>query len=134
LSWQPFLNALLNSASAACAITGWVFIRKGRRNAHKRAMLSATAISALFLINYVVYHATHGHTSYSGSGIVRSLYFIILITHTLLAIAIVPLVGLALYYGWTSRLDSHRRVARFTLPVWLYVSVTGVVIYVLLYG
>jgi uncharacterized membrane protein YozB (DUF420 family) len=129
----PGLNALLNTTSAALLLTGYVLIRQGRREAHRRAMLAALACSALFLTSYLVYHFHVGSVRFQGQGVVRKVYFTILLTHTILAVAIVPLVVMTLVPALNSRFDRHRRLARITLPLWTYVSVTGVVIYWMLY-
>jgi uncharacterized membrane protein YozB (DUF420 family) len=129
----PALNACLNASSALLLATGYVLIRRGRRDAHKRVMLAALACSALFLTSYLVYHAQVGSVRFRGQGPIRTVYFTILLTHTVLAVAIVPLVGMTLVPALRGRFDKHRRLARITLPLWAYVSVTGVVIYWMLY-
>ncbi len=135
----PFINAILNGASAVLIATGIVLIRRRRRVAHKRAMLAAVVTSSLFLISYVTYHVfLHYQTGsasmrFQGQGYSRPIYFSILISHTILAAAVVPLVLVTLTRALRGRFDTHRKSARWTYPVWLYVSVTGVVIYVMLY-
>ena len=129
----PALNATLNALSAALLTSGYVCIRRGKPTAHKCCMLSAFGTSVLFLISYLTYHYSHGATTFGATGAVRILYFTILLTHTPLAVAIVPMVLMTLYRALKGQLDRHRRLARWTLPLWLYVSVTGVVIYVMLY-
>ena len=129
----PALNACLNGVAAALLLAGFVAIRTGRRGLHIRCMLGATGVSALFLISYLTYHATHGSTRFQGQGPVRTLYFAILLTHTVLAAVNVPLVLVTLYRAGRGRWEAHRRLARVTWPVWMYVSVTGVAIYLLLY-
>jgi putative membrane protein len=129
----PALNAILNASSAVLLATGYVLIRRGRRDAHKRVMLAALVSSTLFLTSYLVYHAHVGSVRFRGQGAVRTLYFTILLTHTVLAVAIVPLVATTLVPALRGRFDRHRRLARITLPLWGYVSVTGVVIYWMLY-
>lgn len=129
----PALNAFLNASSALLLATGYVLIRRGRRDAHKRVMLAALASSALFLTSYLVYHAQVGSVRFRGQGVLRTVYFTILLTHTVLAVAIVPLVATTLVPALRGRFDRHRRLARITLPLWAYVSVTGVVIYWMLY-
>jgi uncharacterized membrane protein YozB (DUF420 family) len=133
LSALPAVNAILNATSAALLTTGYVLIRQGRRDAHRRVMLSALASSALFLTSYLVYHAHVGSVRFQGTGTVRTVYFTILLTHTVLAVTIVPLVAVTVVPALRGRFDRHRRLARITLPVWAYVSVTGVVIYLMLY-
>ena len=129
----PTLNAALNATSAILLFAGYVLIRRGRQEAHRRAMLAAVTCSALFLVSYLAYHAQVGSVRFQGQGWIRTVYFTILLTHTVLAAAIVPLVLVTLVRGLQRRFDKHRRIARVTFPLWAYVSVTGVVIYVMLY-
>jgi uncharacterized membrane protein YozB (DUF420 family) len=129
----PALNASLNALSAALLLTGWLLIRAGRRDAHRRVMIAALCSSSLFLASYLVYHAQVGSVRFQGRGLIRTLYFAILITHTILAVAIVPLVAVTTVRALRGRFDRHRRIARVTLPLWAYVSVTGVVVYWMLY-
>jgi uncharacterized membrane protein YozB (DUF420 family) len=129
----PALNAGLNAASALLLAVGWVLIRTGRREAHKRAMLSALACSSLFLTSYLVYHAQVGSVRFRGQGPVRIVYFAVLISHTILAVTVVPLALVTLVRALQGRFDRHRRIARVTLPIWGYVSVTGVIVYWMLY-
>ena len=133
LSFLPTLNALLNSTSAVLLVTGYFFIRRKRVAAHKACMVSAFVVSALFLASYVYYHVHHGSTPFPGRGWVRGVYFAILVPHVILAAAILPLALVTLYRAWKKDFDRHRRLARWTLPVWLFVSVSGVVIYWMLY-
>jgi len=129
----PALNAVLNTTSALLLLAGYRLVRSGRREAHRRVMLAALATSALFLISYLVYHAQVGSVRFTGQGPVRTVYFVILISHTVLAAAIVPLVLVTLARALRGRFDAHRRLARYTLPLWLYVSVTGVAVCLMLY-
>lgn len=129
----PALNAVLNGTAATFLAAGYVLIRRGRIESHKRCMLAALATSALFLISYVVYHANAGSRPFPGQGGVRFLYFGILITHVVLAAAILPLALVTAARGLAARYDRHVRIARWTLPIWLYVSITGVAIYLMLY-
>jgi uncharacterized membrane protein YozB (DUF420 family) len=129
----PALNAALNATSAVLLTTGYVFIRRGRWESHRRCMLAAFATSTLFLISYLVYHANAGSRPFQGHGPIRAVYFTILITHVVLAAAIVPLALLTLSRALRARFDRHAAIARWTLPLWLYVSVTGVIVYVMLY-
>ena len=129
----PALNAVLNATSAVLLFVGWRLIRRGRIQAHRRVMLAAVGSSTLFLASYLTYHAQVGSVRFQGQGAVRAVYFTILITHTILAAAIVPLVLVTLARALRARFDLHRRLARVTLPLWSYVSVTGVVIYWMLY-
>ncbi|OFW15251.1 MAG: hypothetical protein A3F70_12865 [Acidobacteria bacterium RIFCSPLOWO2_12_FULL_67_14] len=129
----PALNAVLNGTAAAFLSAGYVFIRRRQIALHRRCMLAALATSAVFLISYVVYHANAGSRPFSGEGPIRALYFAILISHVILAALIPPLALVTARRGLTAQYDRHVRIARWTLPVWLYVSVTGVVIYLMLY-
>ena len=129
----PLVNASLNATSAILLTAGYVLIRRGDVRRHKAAMISACVVSTLFLISYVVYHAHAGSKPFLHHGPVRAVYFTILITHVMLAAAIVPLALVTLLRGLRARFDAHVRVARWTLPIWLYVSVTGVVVYLMLY-
>ena len=131
--YLPHVNAILNSTSALLLIAGYIFIRNGRINAHRACQLTAFTTSALFLISYLTYHYYHGATRFPGQGIVRPLYFTILLTHTILAVVIVPMILLTLYRAARMDFIRHRRIARWTLPLWLYVSVTGVIVYLMLY-
>lgn len=129
----PHLNALLNSTSFVLLVVGFVLIRSGRIKAHRNCMLAALTTSVLFLSSYLTYHYFHGSTRFTGQGLVRPIYLGILLTHTVLAIVIVPLVLTTLYRAARADFGRHRRIARVTLPLWLYVSVTGVVVYLMLY-
>jgi uncharacterized membrane protein YozB (DUF420 family) len=129
----PALNALLNGASALALLVGFWLIRRGRWRAHRAAMLTALALSAAFLTSYLVYHAQVGSVRFTGQGWVRPLYFSILITHTVLAAAVPVLASITLVRALRRRFPRHAAIARWTLPIWLYVSVTGVVIYLMLY-
>lgn len=129
----PTLNATLNGASAILLVTGRVLIARGRRHAHRAVMISAFVTSTLFLISYLYYHAHAGSVHFQAQGWPRAVYFSILISHTILAAAIVPLVLITLRRGLRADFVRHRALARWTFPLWLYVSVTGVVIYLMLY-
>ena len=129
----PHLNALLNSVSAILLLTGYCFIRQRNIAAHRRCMLAALGSSALFLISYLVYHFSVGSVGFEGQGWTRLVYFAVLVSHTVLATAIVPLVLVTVVRALRERFDRHRAIARWTLPLWIYVSVTGVVVYWMLY-
>ncbi len=131
--FAPTLNAILNAASAVFLVCGYVMITRRQITAHKACMLSAFACSTAFLVSYILYHLQAGALHFSGQGWIRPAYFTLLGTHTVLAVAIVPLVLITLSRALTQKFDRHRRIARWTLPIWLYVSVTGVMIYFLLY-
>ena len=133
ISTLPALNALLNGASALLLAAGYFFIRRGKVAAHKLCMLSAFGLSALFLVSYLTYHYHSGSTTFTGQGWSRPVYFSILISHIVLAATIVPLALITLYRALKKRFVVHRRLARRTLPLWLYVSITGVLIYLMLY-
>ena len=133
IPYLPIVDATLNAASAVLLTLGFFFIRQRNIRAHKACMLSAFATSTIFLACYLTYHYYHGVTHFLGQGAVRSFYFVLLGSHTVLAAVIVPLVLTTLYRAWRQRFLQHKRIARWTLPLWLYVSVTGVVVYVMLY-
>jgi uncharacterized membrane protein YozB (DUF420 family) len=133
VSQLPTLNAALNSLSAVFLITGYLLIRSKRISAHRICMLSAFACSTLFLISYLVYHYQVGSVPFKGQGSIRTVYFVILITHTILAVTIVPLAIITLRRALKGRFEAHQRIARWTFPLWLYVSITGVIVYVMLY-
>lgn len=134
LSFVPALNACLNAASAVLLVAGVRAIKRGNRSLHMRLVISALTCSALFLVGYVTYHAVHGDTRYAGVGLIRSVYLTILLSHVLLSVTVLPLALTCLYLAFQERFDSHRRIARITFPIWLYVSVTGVIIYFMLRG
>ena len=133
ISYLPHINAFLNGTCALLLFAGYSFIRRGRVAAHRACQLSAVVVSILFLASYLTYHYHHGATRFAGQGLARPLYFTILISHTTLAIVIVPLVGITLYRALRADFVRHRRIARITLPLWMYVSVTGVIVYLMLY-
>src|SRR5271157_4035532 len=127
------LNATLNATSALLLAAGYAAIRSGKRALHKKLMLSAFAVSCVFLVSYLVYHYRVGHVAFHGQGWIRPVYFALLISHTILAIVIVPLILITLRRAFLERFDKHRQIARWTLPLWFYVSVTGVIVYLMLY-
>jgi uncharacterized membrane protein YozB (DUF420 family) len=133
VSELPAVNAALNSLSAIFLVGGYRFIRSRNIQAHKACMLSAFASSILFLACYLVYHYQVGSVPFKGQGSIRLVYFTILLTHTILATTVVPLALVTLFRAFRERFDSHRRIARWTFPIWLYVSVTGVIVYWMLY-
>ena len=133
LSDFPTIDAILNATSAILLTLGYIFIRRKNVGAHKLCMISAVVASTLFLVFYLTYHYYHGTTRFTGQGAVRPIYFAILGSHTMLAAAIVPMVVATLYRALRQHFELHRRIARWTLPLWLYVSVTGVVVYWMLY-
>ena len=133
ISDLPALNATLNGIAGVFLLAGFYFIRRRQIERHRRAMLGAFAMSTLFLISYVIYHANVGSRPFTGQGPIRVVYFTILITHIVLAAAIVPMALVTLRRGWIRDDARHRRIARVTWPIWIYVSVTGVIIYLMLY-
>jgi uncharacterized membrane protein YozB (DUF420 family) len=133
LALFPSINAFLNGTSAILLFIGHRYIKRGNMRAHKRLMITALITSSLFLICYLYYHAHVGSVRFQGQGWSRPLYFTILISHTILAAAIVPLVIVTLTRALRERFDRHRAIARWTYPIWMYVSITGVVIYLMLY-
>ena len=129
----PLVNAVLNTSATLCLLAGWRAIRRRDERRHRAFMIAALACSALFLVSYLVYHAFAGSRPYGGTGVLRAVYFLVLITHVVLAAAIVPLVLVTVTRAWRGQFARHRAIARWTLPLWLYVSVTGVVVYLMLY-
>ena len=132
-SLLPHVNAFLNATSAVLLVAGYVCIRKKLINFHRWCMVVAVAASSLFLVSYLVYHSRVGSVRFQGQGWLRPVYFTILISHTLLAVTLVPLVIITLRRALEEKFDRHRRIAHWTLPLWFYVSVTGVVVYLMLY-
>jgi uncharacterized membrane protein YozB (DUF420 family) len=135
VTWRdlPALNAVLNTASAVLLLAGWRLIRHGRRRAHRVAMLAALTTSTLFLVSYLAYHSKVGSVRFTGEGTIRAVYLSILLSHTILAAVIVPLVLVTVARALRGRYEAHRSLARYTLPLWLWVSVSGVVVYWMLY-
>ncbi len=133
VSALPAVNAVLNGLSGLLLIAGYFAIRRRRVGLHRGLMLSALGTSILFLTSYLYYHSQAGSTRFTGQGWIRPVYFTILTSHTILAMVIVPLVIATLYFALGERFPKHRRIARVTLPLWLYVSVTGILVYLLLY-
>jgi len=131
--YLPALNASLNATSAVLLVTGFAFIRRRNVAAHRACMLAAFATSSLFLVSYLVYHASAGSVRFGGTGWIRPVYFTLLISHILLSAVVLPLALTTIWRAWTDDLVRHRRIARWTLPIWLYVSVTGVLVYLMLY-
>ena len=127
------LDAVLNATAAVCLTVGYYFMRKKQIQRHRAAMLTAFIVSVGFLITYVIHHIQVGSVPFRHAGFLHTLYIAILVPHILLAAAVVPLAVLTLYRGWTEKIALHRRIAKFTLPIWLYVSVSGVVVYLMLY-
>ncbi|GAB4513160.1 MAG: DUF420 domain-containing protein [Anaerolineae bacterium] len=129
----PTVNATLNAISATLLVLGFIFIKRRQWRVHRAFMLAAFATSTLFLISYLIYHYNAGSVPFQGQGSIRIVYFALLISHVILAALVVPLALLTLYWPFKKRFSVHRRIARWTLPIWLYVSVTGVLVYLMLY-
>ncbi len=127
------VNAVLNGSTACFLLTGYAFIRKRNIKAHRTCMVTAFALSSLFLVTYLLHHAQVGSVPFQHEGWIRGVYFAVLVPHVALAVVIVPLALLTIYRGWTERIAEHRKIARWTLPLWLYVSVSGVAVYLMLY-
>jgi putative membrane protein len=132
LRFMPAVNACLNGSAACLLFAGWVAIKRKRADVHKYLMVSAFAASALFLVGYLAYHAVHGDTKFGGQGAVRAAYLLLLASHVLLSMGVVPMALAAFYFAWKRRFETHRKVTRVLFPIWLYVSVTGVVIFLML--
>ena len=133
IAYLPHLNACLNGTSAVLLLAGYLFIRSGRVAAHRACQISALIVSILFLSSYLTYHYFHGTTRFQGTGIARPIYFTILTSHTILAIVIVPLIAITFVRAFRLDFVRHRKIARITLPMWFYVSITGVIVYLMLY-
>ncbi|WP_439879934.1 DUF420 domain-containing protein [Pontibacter sp. MBLB2868] len=132
VSYLPALHAILNSLTAIALLVGYYNIRKGNIKGHRASMLTAFGLSSIFLVSYVTYHFLGDRTVFGGDGALKYIYYFILLTHIVLAIAIVPLVLLSVYFGITNQLVRHRRISKWTFPIWLYVAVTGVLVYLLI--
>lgn len=131
--WMPTLNAFLNAVTAGFLVAGRAQIKRGRRDRHKRLMLMALTTSVLFLISYLFYHYQVGTVKYQHYGWTRPVYFIILISHTILAGGMVPFIVAAVYFAFKGRFESHKRITVWLWPVWIYVSLTGIAVYLMLY-
>lgn len=131
--WWPATNAALNFTSAVCLLNGYINIKRGRKEAHQRWMLAAFSCSVIFLLSYLAYHYQVGSVKFSGQGLMRTVYLGILLSHTVLAVVAAPLAVATLSRALWGRFDLHRKIARVTFPVWIYVSITGVVVYLMLY-
>lgn len=132
LTFLPALNAVFNTCSAIALLTGLYFIRRKEIALHRASMITAFAFSSLFLVSYITNHALHGDTRFPGHGAVRTIYLAILITHVLLSVVVLPMILTTFYFSLSGRIPQHKKIARFTFPIWLYVSVTGVVVYAML--
>ncbi|PRY04943.1 putative membrane protein [Pontibacter ummariensis] len=132
VSYLPGFHAILNSLTAIALLIGYYNIKKQNVKGHRGAMLAAFGLSAIFLVSYVTYHFLGERTVYGGDGALKYIYYFILLTHIVLAVVIVPLVLLSVYYGISNQLDRHKRISKWTFPVWLYVAVTGVLVYLMI--
>jgi putative membrane protein len=132
LPFLPALNALLNALSAVALVTGFRYIRAGRIGPHRAAMFTAFVFSSVFLVSYIVNHALHGDMRFHGQGAIRPAYFTLLISHIALSMIALPMILITFFLSLSGRFPAHRRLARFTFPIWLYVSVTGVIVYSML--
>ena len=129
MTYLPAANSCFNALCACCLVGGFVNIKRGNRDVHKRFMLAAFVFSVFFLGSYIVYHHFHGDTPFPGQGPIRLVYFLILISHIVLSIVVLPMVFTTLYYAARGQFESHKKIARYTFPIWLYVSVTGVLVF-----
>lgn len=129
LSFLPAVNASLNATAATLIVAGWIAIKRGARRVHPYLMVGAFAASALFFVSYSIYHSVHGDTKFLGAGAVRALYFALLISHVLLSAAIVPMALASFFFAWKKRFSTHRALGKWLVPIWLYVSITGVAIF-----
>lgn len=134
LRFLPAVNAGLNATAAALLVGGWISVRRRQLRAHRYFMIGAFAASALFLVSYLTYHFVHGDTRYAGHGPMKALYLLVLASHVLLSMPVVPMALVAFYFAFRKQFDRHRRVTRWLAPIWLYVSVTGVLVFVMLRG
>lgn len=132
LAFMPAVNAAMNAAAASCLVAGWLAIRRGKRDLHRALMLSALGASAIFLVGYLAYHWVHGDTRYPADAPLRGLYLAVLASHVLLSIAVFPMILATFWFALRGRLVTHKKLARWTLPIWLYVSLTGVAVFLML--
>ena len=133
VTYLPAVNAFLNGSSAVCLIAGFLQIKKNNQLIHRRFMIAALAFSALFLVSYLVYHHFQGDTPFTGTGWIRPVYFFVLISHIVLSVFVLPMVLITVFFAFRNQFGRHRRIARFTFPIWLYVSVTGVIVFLMLH-
>jgi len=129
VSFLPHLNAVINTATALALLSGYIFIRNGKKQYHITAMITAFVLSSIFLVSYVIYHYQAPPTKFMGEGFIKGVYFFILLTHIILAAVVVPFVLLSIYFGISKQYEKHRRIVKWTFPIWLYVAITGVVVY-----
>lgn len=132
VTFLPHLNAMMNTATAVCLIVGFIMIKKKNIAYHRLMMMTAFVLSSIFLISYVIYHSQAESTSFGGEGVIRYVYFFILISHILLSMTVVPLALLAIYFGISKQISRHKKIVKWTFPVWTYVAVTGVLVYIMI--
>lgn len=128
----PFYNAIINILTAIFLISGYYFVKNGKVTSHKVCMISAFILGSLFLIFYIIYHSNAPSTKFGGEGIIRYVYFFFLLSHILLAVIVTPLVLSAIYFAVSQKIDKHKKIVKFTFPVWLYVSITGIIVYLMI--
>lgn len=132
VSFLPHLNAMLNTATSISLILGYIFIKQKKQRYHVTAMLTAFALSSIFLISYVIYHYMGAHTKFPGDGLMKVIYLSVLFSHIVLATIVVPFVLLAIYFGATKQYEKHKKIVKYTFPIWLYVAITGVLVYLMI--
>jgi len=132
VGWLPALNATLNATSAVLLVVAYVAIRRRAVATHARVMLASLATSSLFLVSYIVYHSVHGDSKFAGAGLVRPIYFFILVSHVGLSAVVLPLIFTSFFFSLSGRFPQHKKLSRYTFPIWLYVSLTGVVVFAML--
>jgi putative membrane protein len=129
----PLINSVFNSLSAICLMAGFIAIKKGNKEVHKRFMISALIFSSVFLLGYLTYHYHHGSTIFPDLGWIKTLYLLILFPHIILAAVMVPMIIMTFYYAFSEKFEKHKKLAKITFPIWMYVSVTGVIIYLMVH-
>lgn len=132
VSFLPTLNAILNGSVAVCLLLGYQFVKNGKKDLHRVMMLSAFTLSSLFLVSYVIYHFQAPPTRYGGEGIMRGIYFFTLLTHIVLAAIVLPLVLFTIYFAYSNQIDKHKKLVKWTFPIWLYVALTGPLVYLMI--
>ncbi|QNL22825.1 DUF420 domain-containing protein [Hyphobacterium sp. CCMP332] len=132
VSFLPHLNGVLNTATSICLIAGFIFIKRKKESWHRLMMISAFIISSIFLVSYVIYHYQAEPTKFGGEGTIRMLYYFILITHIILAAVVVPFVLFSIYYAISDQREKHKKIVKWTFPIWVYVAITGVVVYLMI--
>tara|TARA_Y100001956_G_C4082095_1_gene168909 strand:+ start:316 stop:864 length:549 start_codon:yes stop_codon:yes gene_type:complete len=128
----PHINGVINTVTSIFLLLGVYFIKNGKRNLHELCMTVSFVLGSIFLVSYVVYHASVPSTTYGGEGVIRYVYFFLLLSHILLSIIVVPFVLMAIYQAWTKKFEKHKKTVKYTFPIWLYVSITGVIVYLMI--